>query len=101
MESEDRRFLFRGLLRRVSDSAWGTLGVRILLVEEGTSMSSCLCTTILDTLDFGGGRGPCDRGDDRRGALCLTTLLSIMSKSSITCVFKKLKYASTHQCFCR
>jgi hypothetical protein len=39
-----------------------------------------------DTLNFGDGRGLCDRED---GGLCLTTLLSIMSKSSITRAFKK------------
>ena len=54
------------------------LGVRKLAVEEGTSLSSCLGTTALDTLKVGDGRGLCDREDDRRGDLCLTTLLSTM-----------------------
>ena len=45
-----------------------------------------------DTLDFGDSRGLCDREDDSRGDLRLTTLLSkIMFKSSITCVFIKVK----------
>lgn len=39
-----------------------------------------------DTLNPGDGRGLCDREDSD---LCLTTLLSIMSKSSITHAFKK------------
>ena len=42
-----------------------------------------------DTLNFGVGRGPCDRENDRRGDIDLTALLSIMSKSSLTCVFNK------------
>jgi hypothetical protein len=65
------------------------LGVRRFLLEEGIPPSSCLCTMTLVTLEFGDGRGFCDREDDRRGDLCLTTSLSIMSMSSITCVFKK------------
>ena len=61
------------------------LGDRKLLVEDGTSLSACLCTTTLDTPSSGDGGGPCDREDDRRGDLCFATLLSIMSKYSIKC----------------
>ena len=42
-----------------------------------------------DTINSGDSRGLCDREDDRRGDLCLTTLLSVMSKLSITSVFEK------------
>ena len=64
------------------------LCVRRLLVEEGMSLTSCLRTATLETLDFGEGRGLCDREDNRRGDLCLTTSLSITSKSSLTASIK-------------
>lgn len=84
MGSEETQFLLRGF--RVLDFAWEMLGDRRLLGEEDMLLSSRLRTISTNTLNFGDGRGFCDREDDCRGDLCLTTtsLSSIMSMSSIT-----------------